>query len=268
MAFSCYGQAYTLQDTSFVGNLLSGNTAIQTCGNFTAHLVGYWKMDKGSGTIFPSDLTGNPIGGSLNNGSIWVNDGPLVGFNVRQNYSVQCPQYNSYVTMGYTDNDDYYVITNNYSASCWAYHLAGTPNAGEVMFGGYSQAGAFHFGMGIMQNRTQYGFGDITLQGYRAGPTLASVGQNWTFWVMTRNGQTWTLWKDDASVGPAATVIDTGPQQTQNEPCYINIGNNRTLDAFQPKNWNGYIADFRLYRNYALSSNEVWCLYHQYYGRN
>lgn len=265
IAASCFGQAFTMSDQPFLASGQWSASSPAVCGGYDNGIIGYWKMDLGTGNIFPNDYTGNPIGGSLNNGATWVADGPTVPLSVRKNNSVQCPSYRSFVTMGSGTNDThYYIITGDYSVTCWSKRLPGTPYPQEVMFGGYAQAGPFHFGIGIMQNQTYYGWGDISLQGYKQGPTVASIGENWTFWAMTRSGQTWTLWTNSPVAGYASRVTSSD-QGTQNTPCYIYVGNDAYGGFYGIRNWNGYVADLRVYKNYALSSNEVWCLYHQYY---
>lgn len=265
----CFGQAYTLQDQSFIGNLMSGNTGIQGCGSFTSGLLRYWKIDEGSGTWIADYVTGNTNAASIINSSYaWSTDAPFLLESIRKPNSLRIYNFNNYVNCGSgATSTEFYIISGNYTVSAWLKHDTGvTVRNNEAAVEGRARGGqnAWHFTLGTLSaSGGVYAFGDATLGTLFPGPTVASVGDNWCLWTATRVGSLWTLYKNAVSV---ATSVNSG-QASVDTPCTIVIGGTFVGDGFSPRNWGGLVGDVRVY-NRGLGSNDVWCLYHQYYGIN
>lgn len=270
LAASCFGQAFTMSDQPFLAALQGGAPTVQGCGSYTNGLFRYWKMDEGSGTWVKDYVTDNSFAGSLQGSPAWSTDVPAVPIYIRNANSLVFPNYLDYVNCG--NSLDYYIITNDYSISAWSLHLTNvTIRNGEVIVEGRKGTlglGDFHFSLGAGSSNSipAFAFTDATLNGhYITGKTLASVGQSWTLLTVTRSVSggvsTWKFYQD----GTNTDTYTASGQAYPAEPAWITIGGPRFPDLAQPLNWLGLIADVRIYKNYALSSGEVWCLYHQYY---
>lgn len=275
--FCCLGQSYTLQDQAFLGNLISGNQGIQGCSSFTSGLLRYWKVDEGTNTWIKDYVTGNQYAASIvGNSYLWKDDAPFMFESIRLPHSIQVYNYDTYVNCGTGTNlTEFYIISGNYTLSAWAYRLSTVAVAFRepIIEGASAYSTQLHFFFGLTKDNNgvaKFAFTDATLtenggvNNICYGPTVASFVDSWNLWTATRNGTIWSLYKNGS---PVSSVVATGPNKDRDNPCKITIGNTFRPDSLEPRNFSGYIADVRIY-NRGLSSNDVWCLYHQYYGRN
>jgi hypothetical protein len=114
--------------------MLSGFSA-NACADITTGLVGWWKMDEGSGTVSTADSSGYGYTGTLVNSPTWVAgkkgnalsfNGSGQGINISDIPGIQYPTISAWIKTtvgsGHVINRDY---ANSGSHRLWQYRLGG-----------------------------------------------------------------------------------------------------------------------------------------------
>ena len=198
-------------------------------------LIGWWKLDEGSGTeAMDSSGTGN-IGFMSDPLPIWTSEGRIDGalqFTGEVGQSVEVP------------NDDSLNPTNAISITAWAYGFDWNGNDRITQKG-----------LGDNQYRLLAEFGflvwDIDDVG-RVEAALPPVNQ-WTHIAGTYDGAKMELYVNGLLVG--SQVADGAIPQTAN-PLYIGT---KSANSSATNHMNGYIDDLRIYRR-PLSEDEIGSL--------
>jgi hypothetical protein len=206
----------------------------------TGGLVGWWKLDKGSGNI-AADSGDKGLDGSLVGDTSWV-DGIVDG-------ALAFDGDGDYVDLG---KDPAFNITQQITVSAWIKINALDKKWKSIVTKGNS-AWRLHRHRG--NNALQFACSGLVVQGNKWGSINGTVDVNdgrWHHAAGTYNGSQICLYVDgklDVSSTASGTI------KINDHPIYIGENSERP-DRF----WNGLIDDVRLY-SYALTADEVARLY-------
>ena len=213
------------------------DTVAATCGNSTSQgLVGFWKMDDGSGNT-ALDSTGSGKNGTLVNNPSWVAGliGDALSFNGSN--SVRLPNTGSNFP------------TNQFTVTFWVQPNSTSGNQFIWIYGRSGGSGR----VGVSKNGAQwqayaYWGPPATIRG-----GTATAGQ-WTFVTFIKNTPNDQLYVNGSLVASGNLNATTPP---------INAGGGNLIHDLgigDNGNWNGLIDEVRFY-NTVLSSSTITSLY-------
>lgn len=203
-----------------------------------AGLVGYWKLNEGSGTT-ASDSSGNGNTGTLTNGPTWTS-GKLGG-------ALSFDGVDDYVDAGNLNLD----WTNiNFTAEAWASLNAGTPNNYRGIVGNrFGAGGANWWTLGTPS-------ANIIAVEYTTGGLIqtnfAPVGAGWNHYVVVKEGTTIKIYINGV-FNTSGSIGATNIGGITNE---FRVG----IWYAYSQIWNGLIDEVRIY-NRALSAAEIAAIY-------
>ncbi|MDA1169405.1 MAG: LamG domain-containing protein, partial [bacterium] len=229
----------TLNASSTLYNLDIGD-------NLKRGLVGYWKLDEGTGTS-AADSSGNSNTGTLTNGPTWVAGAPKMDFT------------NPY-SLDFDGTDDYVVtqslpvgvdFTKAFSVSVWAKRNADGGFDGIVSGSTVASNG---WNISFRDTTDQWSIFTHTTAGFYIlqDATSQSLDFNWRHLVLVSDGTTVWFYFD----GVLQTA--TGDSPTSIVSSVLNFG--RFYTGTSDHYLNGLIDDVRIY-NRALSSTDITELY-------
>jgi hypothetical protein len=202
----------------------------------TGGLVGWWKLDEGSGNT-AADAGDKGLDGSLVGDTSWV-DGIVAG-------ALAFDGDGDYVDVG---KDPAFDITQQITVSAWIKVNAFNKKFQAIVTKGDS---AWRLQRNYNNNTLEFACSGLVVSGNRWGSIHCTVDVNDGMWhhvAGTYDGSQICLYVDgklDASSTASGTI------KINNQPVYIG-GNSERPDRF----WNGLIDDVRLY-SYALTADEV-----------
>lgn len=209
-------------------------------GTLTTGLVGYWRMNEGTGTTI-GDSSSNNLNGSLNTAS-WVT-GPSqckLGYCVSDNGSSY-----SYVSYNPLLN-----ITSNVSYNVWINITAqNTTTWPDILDRGTHIAYGFRLNRAATNVYFEYGI--TPCDGVSPHYTIMNISSNlvdsaWHMLTMTHDGSNIRVYLDGSQVGNPVTLTSFCSDTTYS----LLLGNNLT----------GFVDDVRIY-NRALALSEIQALY-------
>lgn len=217
-------------------------------------IVGYWKLDDGSGTS-AADASGNANTGTLVSSPTW--GAGKIGGAVTFNGTSQ------YVDMGSAGSGTSLAITGNLTLSAWIKRAA-VPEVDQdrVILERNDSTGSietYYFevggGHGLADGYLSSGFdkGGGQYQGVNTASAVIT-DKNWHHVVAVRSGSIITMYVDGVSVVSGST---TGTPVTGTAHVIIGSSN---ISYNNTRKWNGSLDDVRIY-NRALSQDEVAKLY-------
>ena len=206
----------------------------------TGELVGWWKLDDGSGNT-ATDSSGNGLDGTLVGDTSWV-DGIVAGALVFDGDG-------DYVDVG---RDPAFDITQQITVSAWIKVNAFDREWQAIVTKGDS---AWRLQRNWKDNTLEFACTGLVVPGNKWGSIHCAVDVNdgrWHHAAGTYNGSQICLYVDgklDVSSTASGTIKNNG------QPVYIGVNSERPY-----RFWNGLIDDVRLY-SYALSADEVASIY-------
>lgn len=223
-----------------------------TFPNITNNLIVYFKMDEGSGIPLHNDTTNGTDGWVA--GAQWAAKGHNHPYclNFAQGGFASTAQLNSYDI----------ITNNNHTFAMWLCHT-GTATGFETML--YKNTSVPDFPNPQLQRYVSGGGVDVFSWKIPTGPWqpwgFQRFNNTWVFLVMTKQGgiHTWYMCHDGIIESTTANYGDWDDQTPFAANAQYMIGD------WAAQQWQGYIEEFRMHRNYCLSSNEVWYLYNKYY---
>jgi hypothetical protein len=202
----------------------------------TGGLVGWWKLDEGSGNI-AADAGDKALDGSLVGDTGWV-DGILAG-------AIAFDGDGDYVDLG---KDPAFDITNQITVSAWIKVDAFDADWQTIVAKGDS---AWRLQRDQRNNTLEFACSGILVPGTRWGAVHGTVDVNdgrWHHAVGTYDGSQICLYVD-GRLDVSSTA--SGPIKINDHPVYIGENSDQS-NRF----WNGLIDDVRIY-SYALTSEEI-----------
>ena len=193
-------------------------------------LIGWWKLDDGTGTNAVNAVSTNYGGellgfsGSVNGG--WLSEGMLGGalaFDGTNDW-VRIPKDSSILTGG------------AFTVSAWAWLDANCTSQWPEVVSDYGPTDASGFTLGFTSSNTAYAWGGEFM--YDNIP----VSNDWVWLALDFNGVYWRLFCDGIQI--AATQSFRSVRTTNN---FFAIGNGQDEDW--PELWKGKIDDVRIYRS-------------------
>lgn len=203
-------------------------------------LVGWWKMDEGSGTLTrDSSIASN--NGTLVNSPIWT-PGRVKGSSLKFDNST------NYVEIGNPSNLEIY---NTFTMSAWIYGATTTGSNQFILTKDSPTSGSRGFGFGVSAT----GFVQVTISGTaRLGTTAPSIVGNSWFHILVIRAGSWIVYVNGVLIGSFGAI----PITNANSHWCIGAIQTQAGGAFQ--GFNGVIDDVRIY-NRALTLAEIALLY-------
>ena len=223
------GSAYT--DTSGIQTVTPTDVTWAAVSPFSTEVPSDWTFGADGTTSFPSNKIKQAAATNLVVETVGYNRGSAAVSNATLSY-LSVPADAS-LALG----------TNNFTIEWWQYQTARGPF--DSPFGYFTTGHSFYFPIGLGQYLlyiSSYGgeAGDaVTI----SGGTLPSLN-TWHHYAVVRNGTTFTLYIDGASVGTSTSTLDLG---TPTEP--ITVGSSGGSDG---ATMTGYITNFRIVNGTAL----------------
>ncbi len=229
-------------------------------------LLGYWRLDEGTGATIAKDVSGNGNNGTLTNGPSWstVTPGRIQFYDPK---SLSFDGTDDYITTGAATNSALKPTTFPVAFSVWVNIASLATQRSIVSLGGNSSTDA-HTGIEVHVNTNgstgiQAGFGSPS------GPTarrnldtpagVITTGSWFHIYALMTSSTTGEIWVNGVSqsLTPSGTGVGT--------ISYLGydgmwIGRYGTASAPARVNFNGKIDELRVY-NRALSSGEITSLY-------
>jgi hypothetical protein len=217
--------------------------------NADAALIGWWKLDEGSGDV-TSDSSGLGAAGAITNvdtgglgtgGTVWVNDperGIVISFNGEGS--------SAYVRAG---DIPQMTLTNDFAWAFWAKQDAGNTTPNDIIFGNrVNEAGAdFAPRQFIKFTPTKFEF-HMNANGNDNLDYDDIPADVWLHHVVVKAGNQLTYYRDGVEAG-SKTI--TQPLDVA-QPLYFG-GDNQNASG---ENWRGFMSDVRIY-DHALTPAEV-----------
>lgn len=271
VACSCFGQAFTLQDTAFLG---VGRFMPPAPPDITTGLIHEWPLNEGVG-IIAADSRGNAdatLSTTNVNLPLWVSPG-IPWTNYPYCLSFANPGGNAFLSFG--NNSDWAWWTNTqWSTTLWMMHTqAYTPNDIQGLihirrsYDDYSQASLFRLRYTREDSSDKFVL-NIDGATWFNEPSFARqwnitelnshsiVNSNWYWLVITKSNTFYTLYTNAAVV--ATHTTDVSPSNIVTAP-FMMTGCDLWPGAL--RGWGGMLGDFRIYRGYCLSSTDVSNMY-------
>ena len=234
----------------YTGNNAGGNTTIQsTSGSYynlevNDGLVGYWKMDEGTGTSTTADISGTGATGTLYNSPTWttaVNNNNYYGGSGSDPYGLDFSVASSQYIQG-----SYNAALNPsaFTISAWARVEGGAGTWRSVITSRDSTPAGYIIYAGS-DNKWQFWTGAGTWK-VVTGPTITD--NVWYHLIATYDGVNMYLFVDGTSYGPTASTL------TQNTVRDLRIGAGAT-EGSPNYYFEGKIDDVRVY-NRVLGTTE------------
>ncbi|HVW66654.1 MAG TPA: LamG-like jellyroll fold domain-containing protein [Candidatus Peribacteraceae bacterium] len=226
------GNNYTMSGALTFNNLTLNNG-----------LVGYWKLDDGTGSSIARDSSGNGNNGTLTNGPTWSTSVPNTRFYDPK--SLHFDGVDDYVSV---PDSSALQLSNHLTVATWVKSTTAGSDIGIIRKD--TQIGTrYLWGLAYISGVIQAQYYNGTV--YRVSSSTANDNV-WRHAVMTINGTTMTLYINGVSQGTATISgtqgIPTGEMDIGAEPPAIGIS--RTSYMI------GSLDDVRIY-NRALSASEV-----------
>lgn len=208
-------------------------------------LVGWWKLDDGTGTS-ATDSSSNALTGTLNNGPTWVNNCPRN----------KCLNFVGASTQNISITDNAALKPSSVSIAAWV-----NPTTTATLASLVEKGSSFSAGYGIFITTDPYLCGLLTVAGGNASgsSTTNMTAGIWKHVAMTYDGTNFKLYINGVSEvvqGGASCGINSNTGAITNDTLNLTIGA-RTSTLFP---YNGQIDDVRVY-NRALTAQEVKDLY-------
>lgn len=211
-------------------------------------LVAYWPMNEGAGATTNRDAwSTNTLG--LRASPVWITNG------FPNTNALVFPGANSACTSAITAA--FNIGTNDFSITAWVCHTNSYWQSSSTIFRIPQVNGpALSVSSG---NTVNLNMGGTTGVGF---PTGSITNNQWEFIAVSRRAMTnFYSWINGAGI---AANISRGATNAATGNALVCIGNYYDIPNF---NWSGYIEEVMLYNGYALTTNDVSLLYHNYYGR-
>lgn len=253
LSLSCLGQAFTERDPAFMGNV--DRTVIVTGPtNITTGLVSYWKCNDGSG-LSAADSSGNGLVLSLSGDNLWdkTNGSP----------NTTCITFGTSNSRGQSPNNaSFNLYTNPFSISFWFQHTNAWSSGSEVFAANADSSSYLIRYEPSVQNHIVLllNGGDYVLK----GPTSVDLGganTGWNMLTVTHTNNIYSMYLNASQfclsnnpINPASTTVQK-----------FLVGNESP--GQYTRNLRGRMEEVRVYNGYCLTSNDVYYLYHTYYGQ-